>query len=189
MNLLYIHADYSNVTRVFVFIDGSNVWHGQHHYSEAQGRKLLLDYDKLVKHLANGREVRRTIYYCSVPDRPDNSQVKFNEYLRNIGFLVIEKKLKERIDSTTGMSIKSEKGLDVSLAVDLLGYAWEDAYDDAILISGDEDYVGAVQKVMQKGKNVEVVAFRGSLSSRLRQECRNPTYIDDLVGIIRLDRK
>lgn len=33
--------------------------------------------------------------------------------------------------------------------------AWEDAYDVAILASGDADYVGAVSKVMGKGRNVE----------------------------------
>jgi len=47
--------------------------------------------------------------------------------------------------------------------------AWENAYDVATIVSGDADYVGAVTKVMNKGKNVEVASFRKCLSKELRR--------------------
>ena len=73
-----------------------------------------------------------------------------------------------------------EKGVDVALAVDLIGMAWEDAYNVAILVSGDSDYVGAVSKVMGKGRNVEVVSFRNSLSKELKKVCLKVTILDDI---------
>ena len=42
------------------------------------------------------------------------------------------------------MPITTEKGVDIALATDLLAYAWENVYDVAVLVSGDEDYSGAV---------------------------------------------
>ena len=48
------------------------------------------------------------------------------------------------------------------------------------------EYSGAVQKVMTKGKNVELVSFRGSTSKELSKNCTKTTYIDDLVGIVKM---
>jgi len=64
--------------------------------------------------------------------------------------------------------------------------AWENAFDVAILVSGDADYIGAVNKVMSKGKNVEVVSFKGSCSAELRRAAIKTTYIDDIAQIIRV---
>lgn len=50
-----------------------------------------------------------------------------------------------------------EKGVDVSLAVDLVRLANEDVYDAAYLLSADGDYVPAVQAVRALGKAVYAV--------------------------------
>ncbi len=51
----------------------------------------------------------------------------------------------------------TEKGLDTSLAVDMLSLA--DSYDVALLISGDADSIPSIQKVKHMGKHVGVVEF------------------------------
>ena len=51
-----------------------------------------------------------------------------------------------------------EKSVDVKLAVDMV--TLKDIYDTAILVSGDQDYVPAVQAVKDAGKRVVNVAFR-----------------------------
>ena len=51
-----------------------------------------------------------------------------------------------------------EKAVDVKLAVDLIGL--REIYDLAVIISGDQDYVPAVQVVKDFGKTVVNVAFR-----------------------------
>ena len=51
-----------------------------------------------------------------------------------------------------------EKGVDVKLAADLI--VLSDIYDVAVILSGDQDYVPAVQVVKDRGKKLVNVAFR-----------------------------
>jgi uncharacterized LabA/DUF88 family protein len=55
------------------------------------------------------------------------------------------------------MSLGSEKAVDVKLATDLI--ILKDIYDIAIIVSGDQDYVPAVEEVKDFGKQVVNVAF------------------------------
>lgn len=54
-------------------------------------------------------------------------------------------------------SFGTEKAVDVKLAVDLI--ILRDNYDVAIIVSGDQDYVPAAEKVKDFGKEVVNVAF------------------------------
>ena len=49
--------------------------------------------------------------------------------------------------------------MDVKIATDLLVGAYENLYDDAIVISSDTDLLPAMQKVKELKKNVEYVGF------------------------------
>lgn len=53
---------------------------------------------------------------------------------------------------------KSEKGVDVKLATDL--QKLKDIYDVAVIVSGDQDYVPAVEVLKDFGKSVVNIAFR-----------------------------
>lgn len=55
-------------------------------------------------------------------------------------------------------SLGQEKAVDVKLAADLI--VLRDIYDVAIILSGDQDYVPAVEVVKDSGKQVVNVAFR-----------------------------
>ncbi|MBA7492501.1 hypothetical protein ES702_03051 [subsurface metagenome] len=82
-----------------------------------------------------------------------------------------------------------EKGVDVALATDLIGMAWEDAYNVAVIVSGDEDYAGAVGKVMSKGRNVEFASFRKNLSRGLKNAAltklnAQPRHADHYITIL-----
>ena len=52
----------------------------------------------------------------------------------------------------------TEKSVDVKLAIDLLEL--RDIYDVAIIVSGDQDYVPAVQAIKDRGKQVINVSFK-----------------------------
>ncbi len=69
-----------------------------------------------------------------------------------------------------------EKGVDVKLATDMFVLA--DAYETALIVSGDSDYVPAIQALKDKGKTVVNAVFEtpdGNLqpggSKRLSQHC------------------
>ena len=63
--------------------------------------------------------------------------------MRRNGFRVVQKELKTFYDGT------HKANLDVEIAVDMLSLAGR--YDTAVLVSGDEDFVYAVNAVAYKG--------------------------------------
>ena len=52
------------------------------------------------------------------------------------------------------LAIAAEKGVDAALVTDLLSLAWQRAYDVAVLVSGDSDYIPAVEYVQSQGLKV-----------------------------------
>jgi hypothetical protein len=61
---------------------------------------------------------------------------------------------------------KGEKGVDIQLAVDMLYYATvPDAYDVALLLTGDRDFLPAVIRCRQKGRRVGLVSMRTGSSA------------------------
>lgn len=63
-----------------------------------------------------------------------------------------------------------EKGVDTRLATDLVGLAWEGAYDVAVLVTADQDFVPAAENLQKKGIKVIHAGFppNGAL---LKQKC------------------
>lgn len=56
---------------------------------------------------------------------------------------------------------RNEKCVDIQLAVDMLHYATvPDAYDVAVLLSGDKDYIPAMVRCRQKGRRVGLVSMK-----------------------------
>jgi uncharacterized LabA/DUF88 family protein len=169
-----------------VFIDGSNTFWGLQNWRRKVQQNILIDYGKLVEHVAVGRQVRGKYYYCSHPPIIGEKQARFMDMLRQNGITVVPKKLKLRGVLPTGKPRVIEKGVDVALVTDLLSLAWEEAYEDAVLVSGDADYTGAVEKVKSKGKIVEVVSWHDSLSRELKLVASKVTYLDDLIDKVKL---
>ena len=62
-----------------------------------------------------------------------------------------------------------EKGVDIYLAVDLLTLGYANAYDTAVIVGGDEDYLNAIEAVQRLGKHVEVAGFATSTSEKIKR--------------------
>lgn len=85
---------------------------------------------------------------------------------------------------------KVEKCIDIQLAVDMLHYATvPDAYDIALLLSGDKDYVPAMVRCRQKGRKVGLVSMRSGCNRALRERSDIKDYdvifledyLDDII--------
>lgn len=63
-----------------------------------------------------------------------------------------------------------EKGIDTRIATDLVSLAWEGAYDVAILVSSDQDFVPAAEYLQNKGGKV-IHGGIGNKGMLLRQKC------------------
>lgn len=138
--------------RVMIFIDGSNL------FWACKMLSFKIDFEKLKKVLTGERYLIRPFYYCAIPENPEGKQMNFLRMLRYLGFQVVPKKLKRRISNDEKI-IFVEKGVDVALVTDMLSMAFKNAYDIAVLVSGDNDYIGAVEEIKRLGKRVEVASF------------------------------
>lgn len=97
-------------------------------------------------------------FYTGV-DAGAERQQGFLLWMRRNGFRVVQKELKTFYDGTR------KANLDVEIAVDMLSLAGR--YDTAVLVSGDEDFVYAINAVAYKGCRVEVAGFRSNTAPRL----------------------
>lgn len=83
----------------------------------------------------------------------------------------------------------TEKRVDTRLVADLIHYAANGAYDAAVLVSGDDDFVPAVEAVNALGKQVWVATWSAEeLSSDLRVRCFGQIQLSEGVDAFRTDR-
>ena len=138
--------------RVAVFIDGNNLFHA------ARFHNIDIDYNRLLRVLLGDGRLLRAFFYTGV-DIGAERQQGFLLWMRRNGFRVIQKELKTFYDGSR------KANLDVEIAVDMLSLAGR--YDTAVLVSGDEDFVYAVNAVAYKGCRVEVAGFRSNTAPKL----------------------
>jgi uncharacterized LabA/DUF88 family protein len=92
----------------------------------------------------------RAYYYTSLFGAEDQI-VSVKEALRELGFSPeVFKKIRRE---------QKAKGVDIALAKDILGHAYRDNYDVAVLLAGDGDYVPLVVELKRLGKVVYVAFF------------------------------
>ena len=161
--------------RVMIFVDGSNI------FWAARTRGLYIDYVKLRNLLVGtNRRLVRPYYYCAIGVPPSKGQISFHDKLKYSGFTVVTKPLKKRVSKARLLAVfdlknktwneqgarelvrvekYEEKGVDVALVTDMLSMAYKNAYDTAILVGGDEDYLSTVKDIKLIPKRVEIAAF------------------------------
>ncbi len=165
--------------RVMIFIDGSNFYHG---LKNNIGKNTDIDFTKLAVAISGKRLFIRTYYYNAPLDQqmdPEKyrKQQKFFEKLRNTpNLMVVLVRLQKRVvDSKVVYAIKGD---DIHLATDMIVLASKNAYDTAVLVSGDGDFVPAVKAVQEMGKRVENYYFKSGHSWHLRQTCDLSVLMD-----------
>jgi len=155
--------------RVMIFIDGSNLYHS---LKNICGRTDL-DIGRFCRKLWGRRKLVRIYYYNArvgykeEPERYKQQQAFFN----SINAIPYSELRLGRLVYTNWPSVPPyEKGIDVQLATDMLTHSFKSNYDVAILVAGDNDFVGALQAVKDNGKHIEVALFgkKGS-SQQLRK--------------------
>jgi len=144
--------------RIMLFIDGSNLYHSLKNYF----KRTDLDVGKFSNKLLDKRRLVRTYYYnASVGQKEEperyRDQQKFFAGVTAIPYC--ELRLGRLVYNNWPNSPPYEKGVDILLATDMITHSFKNNYDTAILVAGDNDYVGAIQAVKDNGKNVEVALF------------------------------
>src|SRR6266508_4242203 len=147
-----ISLQFGHRGKVAIFIDGNNLFHA------ARFHNIDIDYNKLLRLLLGDGRLFRAFFYTGV-DAGAERQQGFLLWMRRNGFRVVQKELKTFYDGSR------KANLDVEIAVDMLSLAGR--YDTAVLVSGDEDFVYAVNAVAYKGCRVEVAGFRSNTAPKL----------------------
>jgi uncharacterized LabA/DUF88 family protein len=147
-----ISLQFGHRGKVAIFIDGNNLFHA------ARFHNIDIDYNKLLRLLLGDGRLFRAFFYTGV-DAGAERQQGFLLWMRRNGFRVVQKELKTFYDGTR------KANLDVEIAVDMLSLAGR--YDTAVLVSGDEDFVYAVNAVAYKGCRVEIAGFRSNTAPKL----------------------
>lgn len=163
---------FGNRGRVAVFIDGNNLFHA------ARFHNIDIDYNKLLRVLLGDGRLLRAFFYTGV-DAGAERQQGFLLWMRRNGFRVVQKELKTFYDGTR------KANLDVEIAVDMLSLAGR--YDTAVLVSGDEDFVYAINAVAYKGCRVEIAGFRSNTAPRLIDVGDFFIDLGDIADLIRKD--
>ncbi|MEM7495416.1 MAG: NYN domain-containing protein [Myxococcota bacterium] len=179
--------------RVALFFDGRNFYSGWR--EAAQGRRV--DFAKLAKWLvrqAGGTALAGSYYYTGLHEVAEDGANEANQRLR--GFL-------EMLGNQTGFFVQtfqqktgcmscdycgeenrytSDKEVDVALTAQMLQLAAVDAFEAAVLMSGDADYAPALRSLRLLGKRAHIASWGGMGVSR-RVRAAAFSHIDLLAGL------
>lgn len=156
--------------RLMIFIDHSYV------HRNIKDRNIRIDHKNLVDFLANDAvekySLQRVTLYGSI-DRsatPEKVRMQENIYRMFSRFPKFDTQifdLKVNYNNNGEFTSKKEKCVDCALVTGLVKYACKGAFDTAILVGGDEDFVPAVKEVVDQGLEVIIAAFNGACSDKL----------------------
>lgn len=166
--------------KVALFIDGKNFYKGMYDYDPS----LQIDYELLsqwiVRHAGGPGSVFVGAYYYTGLSNIVGDAVNLRKFLEQLehrkGYFVrreprVTRKSRCRhCDQVT--EYKTEKRVDSRLVAEMIQLAAVNAFDMAVLLSGDQDLVPAVEALGALGKQVYVGTWRGrGLSKELRIRC------------------
>jgi len=163
--------------RVAIFIDGNNFYYGLKKIYGEEKKLINFDFFEFCNFLTGKNELVGIFYYNATLDKNKNfekykSQQRFFDKIKRIPKfrLILCKLLKLKIKET-GEYYYIIKEDDIHMAVDLVKGAFKNIYDEAILVSGDGDFVPAVLASREEGKFIENVYFKRSASTNLKLNC------------------
>lgn len=164
--------------RIAIFIDGQNLFHAARDHGD---NGVEIGMENLVDELSGDNQLVRPYWFDSHHEEIRDNKKKFYTFLETNGFRVESLPLREHEGDL------EEKGSDINLVSEMLHLAYIDAYDEAVLVSGDADFVPSIEKIQNQGKIVTVASFEKQLSFDLRKTADSSVILDDIVSIITRD--
>ncbi len=165
----------SPLDRVMAFIDIANI---QKSSRIAPGFTVDL-YSVCHELVGNRRLVAAYVFDARADNGTASNRTKLHNRLRMIGFRVIARE-------SYNPEKQEQKEVDVAMACEMVVQAMKDNYDVALVVSGDRDFVPAIQHVQAAGKRVEVAAFDNAFSYEMKKMC-DWYHTLDTLPLIRVD--
>ena len=160
-----------NKRSAIVFVDGNN-WY--HNVKSIVRKPRGLDFEKIGKLVCDrfGLDFVEVRYYNSVPDIDLGEEnyykhMVFLAGLKKKGVVVNTRKLK--VVNSMGKKLRIEKGVDVMIAADMIDFCLVDSKCDVcILLSGDADFLPAMDVIKRQGSEVITASVGRGYSRDLR---------------------
>ncbi len=176
--------------RVAVFVDGANLYHSIKNYY-----KGVLDYGRLLAAAVGERKLLRATFYIVEKQETEESQGtasarSFVYNLNKFGYKVRSKPLvvHETLSPEGERSVSHKGDWDIGVVVDMMRLA--DHADTYVLVSGDGDYVEAVEYLQsERGLRVEVISAAQCTSQALLDVCDKHTDLADIPELFRRPQK
>jgi len=140
--------------RVGIFIDVQNMY-----YSARNLYQKKVNFGNIVKDAVAERKLIRAIAY-GVRTKTGEEQ-PFFDALYKLGIEIKEKDLQEFISGD------KKADWDVGMTVDAIRMA--ETLDVIVIVSGDGDFIPLVEYLQNRGRQVEVIAFRETSSGKLTE--------------------
>jgi uncharacterized LabA/DUF88 family protein len=161
--------------RVIVFLDYSNFHLALSKLTRGEfPERRRFDFSRFVQSVTHGMDLIKVYFVCSSAAGAGAGLQRFYDWLDGQEFFYV-KQFERRANELGELR---EKQVDVYLATQVVALAYENAYDIAMIVSGDEDFVPAIEVVQQKGKIVVVVSSSAMLSDELRRKADRVLLID-----------
>jgi uncharacterized LabA/DUF88 family protein len=158
---------------VGVFVDTQNLYHSARDYYER-----TVNFESLLRYAAGDREVLRAVSYV-VEREGDTSAWPFIYKLSTLGYKVRRMTLQVHHTTETGKTIW-EGNWDMGICADIVRLA--DHLDVIVLGSGDGDFLDIIEVMMDRGKRVEVIAFKETTAQKLIDGVDKFTHLPDIEG-------
>jgi hypothetical protein len=205
--------------KAMIFIDGTWLFRNRHALSKKFGTNFMMDFGKLPTVLANAVskkisnmdiDIVRTYLFGSIPKNFDladkelvDSIANFYEMLSSQYHYEVEtyfidywgNKIQKLVEDNNFKP--KEKCVDVALASKMLYFAaMPNAYDIAIAVIGDKDFIPALQYTRNLGKRVAIVSIEGSCASEYKDDKdkhkvkdMDIIWITDLLKLLEVEKR
>lgn len=185
--------------KVMTFIDYQNFNINLIHHYGGKGQLKNINYVALSKQINQQiplhSEVIKTYLFAY---RPCDSLLQLDSYAKYYRWLTSIKNTpymeiiegRQEIRPIRGKTIDindpssyhtEEKETDINLATHMLSKAFQNAYDIAVLVSGDTDYIKVVETLHNIGKTVVIAHFGHQDASRYNGICDDHIILDDTL--------
>src|SRR5438045_7404998 len=181
--------------KICIFFDGQNFYRSLQRFDDT----LRVDYDRLAVWITQavggpGAMFGGAYYYVGVsPDAPQVVEGFLKGLELRPGYFVKRDPRVRRSGRCpscgTEYEYTTEKRVDTRLVADLIHHAANSNFDAAVLVSGDDDFVPAVDAVNALGKQVWVATWSAEeLSKDLRVKCFGQLRLSDGINAFRVER-
>ena len=168
--------------RICVYIDGANFYGGLTSINK-RFTDTKFDFERYIKSLIGKDKIIKINYYNALIKKKINEKVwekqkEFFERLRKIPKCKVTLCTRKSRINILGKEYHTIKGDDISLALDMIEDCYNNKFNKAIFISGDGDFSDLINRVKNKGKEIEICYFEGCAANILLKKADKKTVID-----------